>query len=52
MFIIIHGSPLDGYQFIGPFETEDEAETWGKMISGDDSPLHGWWAVAPVDPPT
>lgn len=53
MFAIATGNVANGFQFIGPFATEEEANEYGdKMQVGND----GWWVVpmeapAAVEPP-
>lgn len=44
MHIIIIGNPVDGFQFIGPFKTLDDAIEWESNVAiGAD-----WW-VAPIE---
>lgn len=45
-FVLVNGNPVDGFDLIGPFETEKEALEWA-MIQGTDYP---WW-VTTIYPP-
>lgn len=45
-YIVIYGNPGDGFHFIGPFDTIDEATEYGKDATRD------WWIAelnAPAD---
>jgi len=47
MIIIVYGSIVDGWQFIGPFDDEDVADKWASdVFYGDDN-----WIVVRLDKP-
>jgi ribosomal protein L37AE/L43A len=43
--ILIFGNPVDGLTFVGPFDTHEEAVTYGEPIAEE------WW-VSELDEPT
>ncbi|QWY83553.1 hypothetical protein [Rhizobium phage RHph_X2_28B] len=47
-YIIISGNPVDGFTFIGPFDSADEATQYTESNSKD---LYDWW-LAPLTEPT
>ncbi len=39
MCIVIYGNPVDGFQYVGPFKTPDDAQWWADRVAvGAD-----WW---------
>lgn len=49
MYIVIHGSPLVGWTFFGPFKSVQETEEWmmknvGDKLMGNNSLQTGWYA--------
>lgn len=40
MFAIMHGNPVDGLQFVGPFTTNEAAIAWAGR-----EPYLDWWVV-------
>lgn len=44
--VIVHGNPVDGLSFIGPFPTGSDAMEWGDKHLQDED----WW-IAPIEPP-
>ena len=36
-YIIVEGSPIDGFRYVGPFKTHEEA------LEASDSVLTEWW---------
>lgn len=42
-YIIVHGSPIEGLEFIGPFESEAAAAAHGNTDGDIDGP---WWIAA------
>ena len=55
MFVVIAGSPIDGYRHFGPFTSDEEATTWGEnnqdRITGEEAAAHAEWWVAPLTRP-
>lgn len=45
--IIVCGNPVDGFSFIGPFESNTEAAEHGN----NDPHLEGEWWIAPLEKP-
>lgn len=48
MWIIIAGNPVDGLNFIGPFQTSEEAHEyadWDQYLKNQD-----WWVVDLIPP--
>lgn len=43
MHIIITGNPVDGFEYIGPFETGAEAVDWAHS-----NPIKEEWWIAPL----
>jgi hypothetical protein len=43
-FILITGNPVQGFQYLGPFDTHTDAENAGDHLTGGD-----WW-VATLNP--
>jgi len=41
-FIIVRGNPLDGFTFIGPFDSDDDAIDYGERYIEQDMP---WWSA-------
>lgn len=39
-WIILRGNPVDGFEFIGPFVSTDEANDWAEH---NDDPELAWW---------
>jgi hypothetical protein len=39
-FVIIYGNPADGFSFVGPFNSRDDAAQY----AADDTPAD-WWVV-------
>lgn len=46
-YIIIYGSPTDGFAYIGPFESQEAATAHGNTDGNLD---YNWW-VAPLEAP-
>lgn len=44
MYVVIEGSPIDGLNLTGPFETSDAAREYAEQLDAD------WW-IAPLDSP-
>lgn len=44
-FIIVYGDPVDGFNFVGPFDDRDEAVRYAEFDVGTD-----WW-IAELDAP-
>lgn len=44
-YILISGSPVDGFEFAGPFETEWDTQAYAENNGYDDE---GWW-IAPLN---
>jgi hypothetical protein len=53
MFIIMAGNPIDGFKYIGPFATSDEATTWGEdnedRITENEAAAGAEWWVLPLE---
>lgn len=45
MWIIVTGNPVDGFEYHGPFNTEDSAIEWADTFIEDE-----WW-LAHLDAP-
>jgi hypothetical protein len=45
-FIIVHGSPADGFLFVGPFTYHGDAEKYASTELDDCA----WW-IAPIEQP-
>ena len=43
-FILIYGDPPDGFNFIGPFDSHDDALRYAERYSSN------WWIAALEDP--
>lgn len=43
--ILVHGNPVDGYEFTGPFASAEEAADYGEHHTGDG------WSIATMDYP-
>jgi hypothetical protein len=43
---IVSGNPIDGFQFVGPFATSEDAVEFGNTLDRDTD----WW-IAPLYPP-
>jgi hypothetical protein len=43
--IVVHGNPVDGLEFFGPFENPEEAYAWAATIC-----LLEWWVILVHDP--
>ena len=41
MVVLVIGTPLTGFEFIGPFPNEDAAVEYGERHSGDVE----WWVI-------
>ncbi len=39
-FILIYGNPIDGFSYVGPFDSRDDASQYAE----DDAPAD-WWIV-------
>jgi len=46
MYIVIAGTPNDGFAFTGPFDSHEEALEWAENARLTDD----WW-IAPLDAP-
>lgn len=44
MYIILYGDPANGYQAIGPFDTQEDAIEFGDGVDAD-------WTTMPMEPP-
>ncbi len=44
--ILAFGNPADGFEYVGPFETAEDAITYAEAV--DDS--RDWWSIALNDP--
>ena len=45
MWIVIKGGPIDGYEFVGPFDSNADAEEYMDTIVDDAT-----WAIKLIDP--
>jgi hypothetical protein len=45
MHIIIIGNPVDGFEYIGPFKTGEDAVAWANQ----DANIDGEWWIAPLE---
>ena len=45
MWIVIKGDPVDGFEYIGPFSSTDDAEAYMDTESNDTT-----WMIQLVDP--
>ena len=43
MFAIMHGNPIDGLSFVGPFTTHEAAHNWADQDAHIDD--HEWWII-------
>jgi hypothetical protein len=43
-WILIHGNPVDGCEYYGPFDDPETAHEFGEKLQGD------WWVVSLVKP--
>jgi hypothetical protein len=46
MFVIISGSPADGFRYFGPFEFPENGIDWAESTLSDET----WWLV-PLETP-
>jgi hypothetical protein len=44
---VVIGNPIDGITVYGPFETLEDACSWGETITSSDG---DWWPTSLVDP--
>jgi hypothetical protein len=45
MIIVVAGNPVDGFSFVGPFDTDGDALVWADAhMNGD------WWIVTLENP--
>lgn len=47
MFLVVKGSPVEGLEFYGPFQTEDDALSWA-MVEWEDQA--DWWPAELTHP--
>ena len=47
-FLIILGNPVDGYNYVGPFASSDEANDWGERNEAKYETE--WWITCLVTP--
>jgi hypothetical protein len=40
-YVVAFGSPADGFEYVGPFASGEDANEYGDMWLGD----HDWWAI-------
>jgi len=45
-FIVIQGTPADGFDYFGPFDTPNDA---AEYVAADYSPVN-WWVVPLITP--
>ena len=46
-YAVAYGEPFDRINFVGPFETFDEAEIWADFEIGSGN---SWWVIQLEDP--
>lgn len=49
MIIIIHGNPIHGFSYYGPFEDEDAACNWVEYSAVGHREITGDWWISPLN---
>lgn len=47
-YVVAFGTPADGFEYVGPFASGEDANEYGDMWLGD----HDWWAILLQQPAT
>ncbi len=40
-FLLVVGDPVDGFDYVGPFDSSEQAQEWAQEFTDGDS----WWVV-------